>query len=434
VRASESSEKETKILKDALVADLKRILEEMTTRQMEQQAANAKMLSQSIVSGITGGLNPPLEQMRDALKLSVGKQVEGVNELVINTMSSLTAQIRDIFEKQIGQVNAFQAETVAQLQTAIGSLNGLAEKLGATSSAASAEMAKHISQAVADLEQRQRDMTAEFAKAVEAMQANTASGQQAALQSTQTAVAALSESVQQAVTMLQSQAQATAQRDEERARALATQAQSASDSLQSVLEKSHVQLGELTGAIQASVDRMEKVTTASVDKMNQGAETLYVASSDFAKASTATGALVGKAEALSQGLTAASSTLAGSSGVLANALAEYKLVRDEVQRMVTELRATVEAARREASLTAETLARIEAAANSLAVAQKQADEYLKGVSDVLSEAHSSFASNITNTLRTANGAFHEHLTNSTKILGSAIEELGDVIDRIPTPS
>jgi chromosome segregation ATPase len=295
-------------------------------------------------------------------------------------------------------------------------------------------MAKHISQAVADLEQRQRDMTAEFAKAVEAMQANTASGQQAALQSTQTAVAALSESVQQAVTMLQSQAQATAQRDEERARALATQAQSASDSLQSVLEKSHVQLGELTGAIQASVDRMEKVTTASVDKMNQGAETLYVASSDFAKASTATGALVGKAEALSQGLTAASSTLAGSSGVLANALAEYKLVRDEVQRMVTELRATVEAARREASLTAETLARIEAAANSLAVAQKQADEYLKGVSDVLSEAHSSFASNITNTLRTANGAFHEHLTNSTKILGSAIEELGDVIDRIPTPS
>ena len=120
--------------------------------------------------------------------------------------------------------------------------------------------------------------------------------------------------------------------------------------------------------------------------------------------------------------------------MLANALAEYKLVRDEVQRMVTELRATVEAARREASLTADTLSRIEAAANSLAVAQKQADEYLKGVSDVLSEAHSSFASNITNTLRTANGAFQEHLTNSTRILGSAIEELGDVVDRIPTPS
>ncbi len=431
VRASESSEKETKILKDALVADLRKILEETTARQIEQQAASAQMLSQSIVSGITGGLHPPLEQMREALATATGSQVKNVNNLVIDTMSAMTAQIKEMFDKQVGQVNSFQAESVAALQSAITTLNGLTEKLGATSSAASAEMAKHISQAVANLEGRQRDMTAEFAKAVEAMQANTAAGQQAALQSTQDAVTSLSESVQQVVSRLHSQVEASASRDDERSRTLANQARETTESLQEVLQRSHVQLVELTDAIKASVERMERVTTASVDKMNQGADILFVASSDFAKASGSTKALLDKAEALALGLTTASGSVTSSSNVLATAIAEYKHVRDEVQRLVTELRATVEAAKHEASLTGDALARIQSAAEKLASAQQQADTYLAGISEVLSAAHGEFASNLTNTLRTANGEFHDHLTNSTRILGAAIEELGDVVDRIP---
>lgn len=431
VRASESSEKETKILKDALVTELKQILEGLTERQIQQQAASAQALGSSIVHGITAGLNPPLEQMRDAFQAAQGSQVKDVNNLVIDTMSAMTAQIKEMFDRQIGQVNSFQSETVAALQSAIGTLNGLAERLGATSQAASAEMAKHISQAVANLEQRQRDMTADFAKAIEAMQANTAESQQNALAKTQEVVASLGESVMQLIGQLKTQIADTAEREELRNRNLSEQAQATSDSLRSVIEQSHAQLASLTESIRASVKRMEEVTTASVDKMNQGAETLFVASSDFAKASTNTRGLLEKADQLAQGLTAASSSVTTSSNVLAGAVSEYKQVRDEVQRLVSELRATIEAAKKEASLTGEALASIEAAAEKLSAAQKQADEYLASVSNVLTQAHRSFSDNITSTLRQANSDFHQHLTTSTKLLANAVDGLSDVVDRIP---
>jgi chromosome segregation ATPase len=295
-------------------------------------------------------------------------------------------------------------------------------------------MAKHISQAVASLEQRQRDMTADFAKAIEAMQANTADSQQNALAKTQEVVASLGESVTQLIGQLKTQVSDTAAREELRTRNLSEQAQATSDSLRSVIEQSHAQLASLTDSIRASVKRMEEVTTASVDKMNQGAETLFVASSDFAKASMNTRGLLEKADQLAQGLTAASSSVTTSSNLLAGAVSEYKQVRDEVQRLVSELRATIEAAKKEASLTGEALASIEAASEKLSTAQKQADEYLASVSNVLAQAHRSFADNITSTLRQANSDFHQHLTTSTKLLANAVDGLSDVVDRIPTGS
>ena len=97
--------------------------------------------------------------------------------------------------------------------------------------------------------------------------------------------------------------------------------------------------------------------------------------------------------------------------------------RDSVAQLVNELRVTVEAARKEASLTTDILARIESSAARLGIAQKQADEYLDGVSKVLGEAHTSFATEVSRTLGKANIEFHAKLTDAVHMLSSAIGEL-----------
>ena len=99
--------------------------------------------------------------------------------------------------------------------------------------------------------------------------------------------------------------------------------------------------------------------------------------------------------------------------------------------MVSELKATIDNAKRDASMTSELIGRIEAATSQLARAQKQSEDYLKGVSDVLIKAHESFAQNVERTLREGNRQFQGELSSAVQLLSGAIKNLGDVVDDIP---
>jgi ABC-type transporter Mla subunit MlaD len=99
--------------------------------------------------------------------------------------------------------------------------------------------------------------------------------------------------------------------------------------------------------------------------------------------------------------------------------------------MVTEMRSIVENARKEASMTSEIVKTLNEAAMQLAAAEKQSEEYLKAVSDVLGKAHESFAENVTRTLREGNRQFQKELGDAVGLLSGAIKDLGDTLDDLP---
>ena len=100
--------------------------------------------------------------------------------------------------------------------------------------------------------------------------------------------------------------------------------------------------------------------------------------------------------------------------------------------MVSDLRTTVENAKREAGMTSELINGLQIASERLSSVQKDANAYLEGVSKVLAESMGSFEKEMTNTMRTQNAVFHEELAHATKLLRGAIQDLGDVFDTIPT--
>ena len=133
--------------------------------------------------------------------------------------------------------------------------------------------------------------------------------------------------------------------------------------------------------------------------------------------------------------TAAVEAIKGASGQLTLAtdgarslFADYGKTRDTFAQMVTELKQTVENAKREASMTSEIISKIEAAATQLGIAQKESEEYLRGVSEVLVKAHDSFSENIERTMREGNRAFQGELSSAVQLLSGAIKNLGDTID------
>lgn len=110
-----------------------------------------------------------------------------------------------------------------------------------------------------------------------------------------------------------------------------------------------------------------------------------------------------------------------------NSLDEQRQATAAIGRMVADLRATIDNARREAALTGELVGRMEGAAATLGRAGQDADIYLQGVSEVLAKSHAAFAENVERTLARSNGQFQQHVAGAVEALKGAIEELSDAL-------
>jgi hypothetical protein len=91
--------------------------------------------------------------------------------------------------------------------------------------------------------------------------------------------------------------------------------------------------------------------------------------------------------------------------------------------MLESVSEAVASAKKEASITSDVLQRIESAANKLAVAQREADEYLSQVTEVLTAAHQAFADSVKRSLNSGNREFVDAISSATKMLGATIQEL-----------
>jgi ABC-type transporter Mla subunit MlaD len=177
----------------------------------------------------------------------------------------------------------------------------------------------------------------------------------------------------------------------------------------------------------SAIVRLESVVTDALSRMNTGAEMLALASEDFARAGQGVSGVLTQAQSLTGQLTQSAASLTGASHVMETLLVDYRATQDAVGRMLTTVQATVEAAKRDASLTADVLQRLDASAGRLAVAQKAADEYLDSVTQVLAQAHQSFAESVTRTLNSGNKEFHDAMSSATKMLRETIQELDSVL-------
>ena len=164
--------------------------------------------------------------------------------------------------------------------------------------------------------------------------------------------------------------------------------------------------------------------------MNSGADSLLLATSELSDAEKRVAATMGAIGQTAQVLQTSANVLSSTSSGVQRVFDDYRSSTREFAAIVTELKATVETARREASFTTEIVSRIQSASEKLASASDEADQYLAGVSKVLTDAHLSFANNVTKTMKEGNSQFHKELSSAVNILKSGIQDLGDILDSV----
>lgn len=490
VEASETSATQAAQIKDSLVADLKEILSELTRQQVEAAAHNNQQLSQTLVQTFSESLSEPINRISDAVNRVSGNQGDAVNKLLTDVLASFTAQMQDMFGGQLRGMNDVLQQTSSAIQQAASKFDQLASNMQDAGQGTMDAIGKRLEEIVGSMESRQEAMNARMADFVEQIRSLVQQSQSETGSQLQTLLTELGGQVAAVVAQLNDQSKSAAeghqsqlgqlneqmaiflkrmeetvsssqqdtnlrlqsmlgtlgqqteslvqqlqhQSSEASAAHEARQAAFAEKSLQTVegltrnVEALTGEVQSASSAMRSAVGELASNTQDSLNKMTQGADMLRASS---ALMSRSLDGLRGTADSISgttEKLATTASALNGAADSVQQVMLEYRATRDSFAALVSDLRGTIENAKREASLTTEIVSRLQAATEKLAVAQQEAEDYLQGVSDVLAQAHSSFAEHLTQTLRQGNSQFHTELSTATNLLKGAVQELGDTLD------
>lgn len=493
VEASETSATQTMQMKESLVTDLKQVLTELTQQQIATMTATSTNLGQVISTSLTEGLAEPLTRISDAVQAVGSSQGEAVNKLLTDVLGGFTAQMDSMFGSQMRGMNEMLVQTAKTIQSASLRFEQLAGQMEQAGAGAADAMAKRMDEALQQMQARQSESNDQMRLFIDQLKNNVANGQSESAELTMGMMKELSESTGALVKSLQDQSHSAQQaqsaqqseRDEDMralmeqmkdsmaksqgesadatARLVSQLGDSAGHLVKSLhdqannaqhehagrqaelatqtaelLSRQSEQVGRLcevvqqaSSAMRDAIERLQTTTNTNVERMGLGAERLLGASTSLSDN-------LGSMKQASDGLGSMADKLNASAGTLSSALVatqqslgEQKSVRDALSAMVTDLRSTVENAKREASMTTELVNSLQVASQRLTEAQRTADTYLAGVTEVMGEAHGAFAKQMEVTLREGNRVFHEELAQATGLLKGAIQDLGDVLDNLP---
>ncbi|MGE5466983.1 MAG: hypothetical protein ACM3Y9_06105 [Ignavibacteria bacterium] len=374
-----------------------------------------------------------VEQLRELIDgmFDVGVDYEYLERLVVASENSATQavhikdalaeQLRDIFSDIAKRQVDASAQHAERLAADIGRIIG--ERLG--------RPLQEVGALVATSGQRQEDVNRQLAEFVGQMRESMDRMQRQSGEMLEATLARLTDRVAIAVQALQDQVKSTADVQGEQSERIARQAGEAVGGMASQVERLIVRSVEASQSVQAAVDKLAAVTTDAVGGMNAGADKLAAAATDFAQAGQGITATLKAAEGATETINFAANTLSTAAAATQRTLAMHAQAHEAFAALVADFRATVEAAKRDAALSAELVDRLHAAAGQLSAAQRKSEDYLRGVNDVLVQAHQSFADSIERTLRESNRQFQAELSQAVSLLSGAIQDLGDLLDNAP---
>jgi len=431
VISSENAATQSAQIKDALVADLKEILTTLATQQMEAQAQSVGQMSADVGKAIAESLSGPMDAITNAVQGVSSNQGDAVNKMLTDVLASFASQMREMFGGQMAGMSELMVKASQSMQETAIQFGQLAANMDAAGTNTVDAMGERLGKALEAMDARQAAMNAQMGAFVEQIKALVSESQTESSRKLKDTLTAVGDQVAGVVEQLRRQAEQAAESQGERHARFEQTTGQAVGSLSGQVEQLLAQSMETNKSLQNTVASLSQATDKAITGMNSGAETLLVAATDFAKAGQGVSETMRASSAATEAIKAASNQLTMSTDGARAIIADYGKTRDTFAVMISELKTTFENAKRDASMTSEIIGRIETAAQHLAIAQKQSEEYLQGVSEVLVKAHESFRDNIELTLREGNRHFQSELSGSVQLLSGAIKNLGDAVDDIP---
>ena len=381
VQACETSATQALHIKEALVADLKQILQEVTAQQVAASSRDSSRMAADIGGVITATLGTPIRDISLSVERAGSSQEKAINNMLVDVLTQFSERMNETFGGQLQAMGDLLRQTTTAVQATAGRFEQLAAGMAAGSP--------------------------------------------------QQTLSQLGDQLAGVVKLLQEQARSSLERQNQESTRFAEQTGATVMGLSREVEKFLRESGETSRSLQNSVTTLAEVTRDSIGRMKSGAELLYAASSDFAKAGERVTASMNGSGRAQEKIEAATHLLGGAMNSATEVLDDYKKSRDVFAMMVEDLKGTIQNAKKEAFMTSDLIERLGAAAAQLGNAEKQSETYLLGVNEVLRKAHEAFAENVEKTLQRGNAQFHKELAEAVGLLSTGIRDLEAVLERVP---
>jgi Mg2+ and Co2+ transporter CorA len=416
VQATESSSVQAAGL---LKGELKQILDELIDKQILAMNVGSAALGERIAASIEEGMKAPLAAINDSLKNKQSDQGAALQIMLKAVLDDFGGQMKSLF----GGQGSLQQQTIAALEATVVKL----ESMAAGPSSMDALVAQ-ITKSNAAAESREALMLEKLVEFVEQMSLAASQTQTDGQAQLQGALNEMSARMGSVVDSLSAQVLSATDVSRRHQQEMESQSQNAVGQLSDQIALMIEGVSQSVAQINSAVAVMHATTTEAMSAFNTSAEILHLASRDFAQAGQSVSATLDKSALVADQLVQAAGSVVTASSGLGEMFGDYKAAREAMVEQVRSLQLLAEQVRRDASMSGEVLARIESATGKLIAAQKDADDYLSRISDVIAVAHQSFSEGMTHAVGEANREFHLALSDSVKLLREGIHELESTLD------
>ena len=433
VKATEDSSAQTRVLKDALVQELGDLLRELTAAQIKASSENTGTLGATIGQSIKDSLQGPMETVAEIVKGASSDQSATASKLLQEVMTSFSQKLSDLFGSQISDINRLNQETSVSIKEAMGEIQKLVSSLENSGQRAAEQMSEKMFAALEKMSAKQETIDGQTAAFVNELKKIVTEGQAEAQQKMIETMSAMSEQITKLTGKMGEEQNAIHEKSQNREKEMSDRAQNIVSGMTDSVKSAVEEIAKASITMSDSVATLSRTTTSAIDRMNGGAELIVNASQEFSEAGKSVSGVLNQSSTLVDRITSSSRSIENSTNALEESLRDYKLQRSSISEMLTEIRSTVELAKKEAGLTADVLSKLEKATSQLGQAELAAEAYLANVSKVLAESHESFTREMNNSVNTTNREFHNNLKTAVDLLATTIGDLeaslGSVIGR-----
>lgn len=398
----------------AMALQMQGFVDQLRNTSRDTQDETSKRM-QTMLSELGEKMSLMVAQLESQSKRSAGsheQQLMQLSESMEGFLSTLRSSVADS-----------QTQTSQKLQDSLGQVGEQMTRMLSRMD----EQTQHSSQTQSE---NLLKVTERFESFLTAAETSVKDSQQSTSQASQKAIEDLGLHVQQTMHNLQELAQQSEDASQTRNRELAEQTARHLDTLANQVENLAQRVTEAAESTRSSATLVNAASRDAIERMNTGAGLLSSASSELAEAETRVAKTMNGIVQSSQALQSSSTTLTTAADGVQSAFKDYQVMTNTFAGLVSDLKQTIEHARKDAALTSELVAQIQRASESLSRAQGEADRYLNSVTNVLGSAHEAFAEHVNSTLRKVNSNFHEELTTAVGHLRSGVMDLSEALDDV----
>ena len=434
VKASEESATQTKQLKDSLVADLKEMMTNLVDRQIRETQVSHQAMSTSITQSISASLREPMEAISRVVDRASEHQGSSIQKALSDVIAGFMAKLEEVFGGQIAGLNALMQETASSMKDTRDKFAELADELSTAGKSAGEAMSVQLTRAMESAELRQRELNDQMHLFVGQIRELVSSSQSETSRKMRDILESLGSQVTQVVDSLSDQQAKAGLEAAQRQEAMAGHAHDVFSGLNHTINELSSQTSDMTRTMKEAIVDIKDITTKSIDKMNSGADSLYIAASEFSKAGQGVQGVFERATLITEHLTAMSAGLNTAAKSLETTVAVYERTHSDMTTLIGEVRTIIENAGQEASVSQELVNQLKSAVASFNDIQTKTETYLQQVNAVLTKTFESFTDAVRDSINRSRTDFDRSLSEAVEMLRSTIEDLDEGLGRIRRPN